>query len=334
MPASLSALERVNWPSLVILPPNAQKALKWLGLDEEVKALAYSVDRHDFVNEYCRPFRIMGPGFFTDLSGLSIQVNAGDSFEKIIKQAVENSNFNSLNINNLEDEIIETETRPSKVESRLNKTGNQHTGYWLFEGKIQYKLPLTIATSITDVWTQHGRLRICPLNEEEVFWQARLPHPGGLPEPHQPLEWLKSHFKHAAGDIASILNAINIVQNSESERMKWVNMPYHNTWIPAGNAITQLTGESLQAKAIYLEEAFQLPHYLAKNSDCITALQQFEERCRQKTRSIYQDEWWTSQLHRHTAGRRFLRLPIQLLPEKALKKQLNMLYGVNGLDAF
>lgn len=332
MPTTLFDSDEPSWPALIFLPPNAQKIIKWLGLELQVSKNAIQINRHDLVNSHGQPLRVMGPGFYTDPSGLNIQAIPGNIFQQIIKQEIDSLLPVYQRTSDHEEIWLNIETRPWAIEPLLSKTGIKYTGYWLLEGFADFNLPLTMATSLTDVWTRNGRIRVCPIENGRIFWQARIPHPGGLPAPDQPINWLKNQFKDTSGIITDIVEAIKRIDNSYNENVKWSNTVFHQDVILAGSAKVQLSGESLQAQAIYFEEAFQMTHYLAKSADWMGALEQYQKKCMSKTRLIYQDDWWTGQLHRSTSGRVILQLLLKMLPEKALKQQLNLLYRVNGLD--
>ncbi len=333
IPATLVSPDKMDWPSMIFLPPNALKVLRWLGLESMVHNTSIQIDRHDYVNRLGIPLRVMGPGFYTDPSGLTIRVMDGRRFHKIIQTAVEDTNSYLVTGNAVENLYINIETRPWMAEALLSSTGNSYTGYWLTEGVVDFDLPLTMATSVTDVWTDGGRLRICPIGEGRVFWQGRVPQPGGLQPPQDILGWIKSQMSGTSGVISSFIQRIDHIHLSVAERVKWIENSIHHNRIIVGEAKVQLTGESLQAQAIYMEEAFQLAHYLAKSSDWLGAVAQYQEKCSRKSKLIFSDDFWTSQFHRSSYGRFILNMLIRFLPEKSLKQQLNNLYSVNGLDS-
>lgn len=321
-----------QWPALVVLPPNALKVLYWLNLENEILKHAIRIDRHDITNHLGQPFRVMGPGFYTDPSGLSIQLIEGEKLRAILHLAVEESLFWSF-----PNPIDEANVLPVTAvynEHEINQPGLKHTGFWVIQGFSDFILPITIQTSITDVWMKGGRLRICPLNNHKVFWQAKIPRPGGLLPPDDPLNWMKSHFLDAENFVRELLNHLSDYHWCYDEVMLIPTKWKIGDAIRVGEARFQLTNDSLQGHALFMEEAFHLAHYLAKTSDYHSAIIDYESKNNQKLSQVIKEDWTSSQLHRYPYGRILMKLLLQYLPEKAMKTQLNYWYGLQGLDGY
>ncbi len=327
IPARLHAgALRIN-PTVCFLTPNAVKVLNWLEFDADLLKQAFRLDRHDITLPDGNPIRVMGPGFFSDPSGFSTWVIEGKSLIRFLETASNERNLFNRIVAKSEDEPFIIETSPDYSTqhgySRIRRTGN-----YVLEGIITYQLPLPMATSITETWSPEGRFRVCPLVDGKIFWQVKIPRQGGLAPPTSLIDWLKTCFVRLTGPFKAVLDHIQQVDHHYDELMIFPHSFSENPLL-AGEARFKLTGDSLQEHALYWEEAYLFAHFLAKSSDVRKAAWEFEQHFQSKLDTLLKEDWQSSQLHRSPYGQKILKLLLKVLPEKALKKQLNALYKLN-----
>ena len=338
----------------ILVQPNAMRVLNWLGLRDEIRELGYPLRKMDISNAQLIPFR--------EASAELIQGDNGEQMVAIHRARLQKVLFESLPSDRVQlaapyhshsakdgklevdlgtrkiltDVILGADGINSKVRKALfPDSKKRYSGQTCWRGIAPMALPNEIVGRGYEAWGYGCRFGIIAISEKEVYWFAVAQAPESQdPSPlasHAPLLELFQRFHPLVSKIINTTPLDKIIANDLHDLARL------DTWSEGkvclmGDAAHATTPNMGQGAGQGIEDAYFFSQAMAENSEPEQAFKVFEANRRKKVDYVVNNSWRFGKMAHSASGRWFMKTMMRLMPEKAMRRQMDKLYEVPGLS--
>ncbi len=339
----------------ILLQPNAMQVFQWLGLDKAMEEAGYPLQKMDISNAQLSPYRNASPDLITG--------EQGEKMVAIHRARLQSILFDHLPVGTVKlgvpyhnhayeegkiklqlgdeqrmtDVVLAADGINSKVRQALYpEAKKRYSGQTCWRGIAPFSsLPNELKDRGFEAWGQGVRIGLIPISQEQVYWFAvdkAEENPNTPPlNSHSPLLDMFQGFHTLV---------LEVISQTPLEKIIWTDL--HdlgrlNAWSKGsicllGDAAHATTPNMGQGAGQGIEDAFYISQALADHPDPNHAFKVFEANRRKKVDYVVNNSWRFGKMAHSASGRWFMRTMMRIMPEKAMKRQMQKLYAVEGLS--
>ena len=338
----------------ILVQPNAMRVLNWLGLRDQIRNLGYPLLKMDISNAQLIPFR--------DASAELIQGDNGEQMVAIHRARLQKVLFESLpshcvrldspyqshivkdgrfevdlgHQKILTDVILGADGINSQVrQSLFPDAKKRYSGQTCWRGIAPMALPKEIVGRGYEAWGFGSRFGIIAISENEVYWFAVSKAPESQdPKPlasHAPLLELFQRFHPLITKTIRTTPLDKIISNDLHDLSRLSSWSEGKICL-LGDAAHATTPNMGQGAGQGIEDAYFISQAMAENTQPEEAFKVFEANRRKKVDYVVNNSWRFGKMAHSASGRWFMKTMMRIMPEKAMKRQMEKLFEVPGLS--
>lgn len=338
----------------ILMQPNAMHVLRWLGIADKVKESGYALDRMDISNAQLVPFRNASPGLIRGEQGEKVVAIHRARLQSILYESLPTGVVQlgvpyqshravngGLEVDHGERKstatiILGADGINSKVRASLfPEATKRFSGQTCWRGIATMAIPAKIDRRGFEAWGGGYRFGFTPISEREIYWFAVAQaeeNEGGTPfTSHAPLLDMFGSFHSLVSEIISSTPVEKIIWDDLHDLGRLGSWSQGNVCL-LGDAAHATTPNMGQGAGQGIEDGYCISQALAQNPDPQQAFKEFEAGRRKKVDYVVNNSWRFGKMAHSASGRWIMKTLMRIMPERAVKKQMEKLFQVQGLS--
>ncbi len=339
----------------IALAPNALKALKYIGIDTDIKAISRSIAEVHILSQNGNILTKQAyDAHDANSSKQLLAVHRADLHEELLRIFPASSLFLDKNLTHIEQDISSCvvffeDGSQVKADAIIAADGihsiarllyQKHTlpryaGYVCWRAVIPTPISLLDNNIHTETWGKDGRFGITPISSTHTYWYAVLNTPEkeiASKKQYSALD-LYQQFQHFHTPVPEVL------MNTYDHQLLYSSIidiePLDKIALGRvvliGDAAHATTPNLGQGACQAIEDAAFLKKCLVENKDVFQAFQQFQTIRLQRVKKIIEDSWTIGKIAQLENGllTGIRNQLLQWLPESVNAKQMDFLYNID-----
>lgn len=340
------------------VPTNAMRVLAHLDLAEQIAAAGYPVDFIELADARAGRLKIID---LRELAGRYGQRSIGIHRAELQRILVEALQPGTLHLDRRVVEVrAETDGAVVRFEEGGEKFGRlivgadglrstlrqqlfptsslRYSGQSAYRAAVQVRLPDELAGRSREIWGPGCRFGFTALGADLVYWYATWDTPAGKRDRRGEAQERLERFAEIFPDpVPHLITATpeEALLRTDLFDLRPLHRWHHGRTVLLGDAAHASTPNLGQGGAQAIEDAYVLARCLTEHPDLERALQRYEALRLPKSRFVSGTSWRAGMAAhwQHPIARRVRNQVVRHLPDAIIRRQLEPLYRIPGLDS-